>query len=170
MTITFEWLIDVSLGSCGPGPLQVTQDRSEILPVVSDTVVLILESLEPPPHLVYLLGHVGLTQNLTKSKKNNKKRKRHKTMHTKVAFHLSFLASRKELVLASLNGKSKARAYVFPATTLQIPALWPTGAGELSGSDPWAGLFWPESVLRTRAFHSRADWSDRTDRTSGMWP
>ena len=26
-------------------------------------------------------------------------------------------------------------AYIFPATTLQIPALWPTGAGELSGSD-----------------------------------
>ena len=33
---------------------------------------------------------------------------------------------------------SKARAYIFPATTLRIHALWPTstGAGELSGSDP----------------------------------
>ena len=35
-----------------------------------------------------------------------------------------------------LNGKVElARAYIFPATTLQIPALWPTGAGELSGSE-----------------------------------
>ena len=32
--------------------------------------------------------------------------------------------------------RSKARAYIFPVTTLQIPTLWPTGAGELSGSDP----------------------------------
>ena len=30
----------------------------------------------------------------------------------------------------------KERAYIFPATTLQIPVLWPTGAVELSGSDP----------------------------------
>ena len=54
-----------------------------------------------------------------------------------VAFHLSALAGRKELVLSSLNGKAEgARAHFFPATTLQIPALWPTGAGELSDSDP----------------------------------
>ena len=51
----------------------------------------------------------------------------------------------------------------FSATTLQIPALWPTGAGELNGSDAcsWAGSFWPEPVLRTCAFHLRTDWSDR---------
>ena len=59
--------------------------------------------------------------------------------------------------------RSKARAYIFPATTLQIPALWPTGAGELSGSDSRVGTFWPEPVLRTRAFHLRTDWSDRTN-------
>ena len=61
-----------------------------------------------------------------------------------------------------LMGRSKARVYIFPATTLPIPVLWPTGAGELSGSDPWVGPFWTELVLRTRAFHSRTDWSDRT--------
>ena len=32
--------------------------------------------------------------------------------------------------------KSRGARVHFPATTLQIPALWPTGAGELSGSDP----------------------------------
>ena len=32
--------------------------------------------------------------------------------------------------------RSKARAHIFPATTIQIPTLWPTGAGELSGPDP----------------------------------
>ena len=31
--------------------------------------------------------------------------------------------------------RSKARAHIFSATILQIPALWPTGAGELSGSE-----------------------------------
>ena len=45
-------------------------------------------------------------------------------------------SDRKELILASLNGKVQGGVYIFPATTLQIPALWPTGAGELSGSDP----------------------------------
>ena len=67
-----------------------------------------------------------------------------------VRFPLSGLAGRKELDLASLNGRSKARAYIFPATTLQIPALWPIGAGELSGSDPLTGPFWAEPVLKTR--------------------
>ena len=63
--------------------------------------------------------------------------------------------------------RSEARAYIFPATTLEIPALWPTGAGELSGSDPRAGPFWPEPVLRTRAFHLKPDWLDGTDWTNG---
>ena len=31
---------------------------------------------------------------------------------------------------------------LFPATTIQIPALWKTEAGELSGSSPLAGSFW----------------------------
>ena len=65
------------------------------------------------------------------------------------------------------KGSIKARVYIFPATTSQVPALWPTEAGELSGSDPRAGTFWPEPVLRTRAFHLRSNWSDRTDRTNG---
>ena len=65
------------------------------------------------------------------------------------------------------NGKSKQRAHIFPATTLQIPALWPTGAGELSSSDPWAGTFWPEPVLRTRVLHLRTDWSNQPDWTNG---
>ena len=46
----------------------------------------------------------------------------------KVAFHLSVLTSRKELVLFSLNGKVKGARVHFPATTPQIPAHWPTGA------------------------------------------
>ena len=45
------------------------------------------------------------------------------------------------MVLASLNGKVQGASVHFPATTLQISALWPTGAGELSGADPQAGLF-----------------------------
>ena len=67
------------------------------------------------------------------------------------------------LVLASLNEKVQSARLHLSATTLQIPALWLTGAGELSGSDPWVGPFWPEPVLRTRAFHLRTDWSDRPD-------
>ena len=43
----------------------------------------------------------------------------------------------------------------FPATTLQFSAPWSTGVGELSGSDSWAGPFWPEPVLRTCAFRLR---------------
>ena len=56
--------------------------------------------------------------------------------HSTIAFHLSVLAAVKELVLASLDEKIKGARVHFPATTLQIPALWPTGVGELSGSDP----------------------------------
>ena len=53
------------------------------------------------------------------------------------------------------EGPRRARTF-FPVTTLQTEfALWPTGAGELSGSDPWAGPFWPKPVLRSRAFHLR---------------
>ena len=61
--------------------------------------------------------------------------------------------------------RSKLRAFVFPATTHQIPARFGRPkAGELSGSDPSAGSwsFWPEPVLRTHALHLRTDWSDRT--------
>ena len=50
-------------------------------------------------------------------------------------FPLSVLASRKELVLTSLNGKVQDVRVHFPAATLQIPALWPIGAGEVSCSD-----------------------------------
>ena len=41
-------------------------------------------------------------------------------------------------VFASLNEKVQgAREHFdFPAITLQIPGLWSSGAGELSGSDP----------------------------------
>ena len=38
-------------------------------------------------------------------------------------------------LLAKTEVREKARAYIFPATIPEIPALWPTGAGELSGSD-----------------------------------
>ena len=38
----------------------------------------------------------------------------------------------RDLVLAS----SLARAFIFPATILQAPVLWPFRVGELSGSDP----------------------------------
>ena len=71
------------------------------------------------------------------------------------------LAGRKELVLASLKGKVQGARVHFPATTLQFPAIWPTGAQELSGSGSRAGAFWPESVLRTRVFHLRTRWFDR---------
>ena len=54
---------------------------------------------------------------------------------TEVAFHLLVLPGRKELVLSILNGKVQGARVHFAATTLQIPALWPTGAGELSRSD-----------------------------------
>ena len=67
-------------------------------------------------------------------------------------------------------GKVQVARVRFSATALQIPALWPTGAGELSGADPRAGPFWSEPVLRTRAFRLRTDWSDRTDRTNGERP
>ena len=66
--------------------------------------------------------------------------------------------------------RSKALVFIFHATIILISVLWPTGAGELSGSDPWAGPFWPEPVLRTRACHLRTDWSGRTDRTNGKRP
>ena len=94
------------------------------------------------------------------------------TRMSRLSLHLSCLTGRKELVLSSLNGSKGPRRgrTIFPAITLQVPALWPTGAEERSGSDPRAGTFWPEPVLRTRAFHSRTDWSDRTDRTNGKRP
>ena len=68
------------------------------------------------------------------------------------------------------KGPRHART-ILPALVLQIPELWPTGAGELSGSDPWAGQFWTEPVLRARAFHLRTNWFDRQDRTNGkqLW-
>ena len=75
-----------------------------------------------------------------------------------------------KLVLVSVKGKFQGACVHFPATTLQIPALRPTEAGELSGSDPRAGPFWPEPVLRTRAFHLRTDWPGRTDWTNGERP
>ena len=69
-----------------------------------------------------------------------------------VTFRLSAQVGRKQLVLARWKGPRRARTF-FPSQ-LRIPALWPTGAGELGGSDPCAGPFWPEPpVLRTRAFH-----------------
>ena len=73
----------------------------------------------------------------------------------------------KELVLNGLNGKVQGTCVHFLATTLQIPVLWPTGAGELSGSDSRTESFWPEPVLRTHAFHLRTDGLvglDRLDR------
>ena len=38
---------------------------------------------------------------------------------------------------------------------LQIPAIWPPGTGELSGSDGIVGPVWPEAVLRTRSFRKK---------------
>ena len=57
-------------------------------------------------------------------------------MEAKVAFHLSVLAGRKELVLASVNGKVQGACVHFSRHNSPDSALWPTGAGELSGSDP----------------------------------
>ena len=48
-----------------------------------------------------------------------------------------------------------------------ISLLWPQ---RTSGSDPWAGSFWTEPVLRTLAFHLRTDWSDQPDGTIGKRP
>ena len=70
-----------------------------------------------------------------------------------------------------MGKRSEARAYIFPTTTLQIPALWPTGAEELSGSDPWAGPLWPEPVLRTRAaFLLRTDRSTKESESKETIP
>ena len=56
-------------------------------------------------------------------------------------FPCPFWSAEKTLVLT----RSKARAYIFfPAKSFSIPALSPSGAGELSGSDPQAGPFWTE--------------------------
>ena len=73
----------------------------------------------------------------------------------------------KELVLASLDEKIKGARVHFPATTLQIPALWPTEVGELSGSDPWAGPLSPEPLLRTRAFHWFKNMTGQTEQMEG---
>ena len=91
--------------------------------------------------------------------------RKHKIKSFKVAFHLSVMASRKELVLASLNGTVQG---IFPATTHQFPALWPTGARELNSSDSRAGPLWPETFLRTRAFYLKTDSSDWRDRRNGQ--
>ena len=56
-----------------------------------------------------------------------------------LTFQLSRLAAEKNWfwpVKMEFMERSKARAYIFPATTLQIPALWSTRAGEVSDSDP----------------------------------
>ena len=55
---------------------------------------------------------------------------------SKVTFHLSGLFGQKGLVLASLNERSKVFAYIFPATTLQIPEFYSTVEEELSSSHP----------------------------------
>ena len=53
-------------------------------------------------------------------------------------FFRTVLASQKELVLASLNGKVQLEhAYTFPPQLSKFPHLiWLTGMGELRGSDP----------------------------------
>ena len=88
------------------------------------------------------------------------------TYSTQVASYLSVLAGRKELFQVCLNGKVQgARVHFSPPQLSKFPR-----AGELSGSDPRAGPFWPEPVLRTRVFHLRTDWSGRTDRTNRKQP
>ena len=42
------------------------------------------------------------------------------------------------------DGKGWALVH-FTRHNSPITALWPTRVGDLSGSDPWAGLFWPET-------------------------
>ena len=56
----------------------------------------------------------------------------------------------------------RSKAYIIvPATTLQIPAFWPTGVGKLRGSDPWVGPFWPEPAVRTCMFHLGTGWTGK---------
>ena len=71
---------------------------------------------------------VNLYINRTKSAK----------LKIKVTFHLFVLAGLyKRNSFGKFKWKGPGCAHTFfPATTLQIPALWPTGAGEPSGSDP----------------------------------
>ena len=57
--------------------------------------------------------------------------------------------------------RSKARTYIFPATTLQIPALWPTGVGLINEQT---------ILVRTSSENSCRDWSERPDRTNGKEP
>ena len=61
--------------------------------------------------------------------------------------------------------RSKARAYIFPATILQIDTFCPTEAGELSGSDPGVGT---SSEISCIPFMN--DSSDRSDWTDGKRP
>ena len=84
---------------------------------------------------------------------------------TKVAFHLSVLSGRPKRTGSGQfkrKGLRNTRKF-FPDTTLQIPALWPTEAVELSGSYSFAGPFWLEPVLRTRAFNFSKNWSEPTN-------
>ena len=68
----------------------------------------------------------------------------------KVAFHLSVVAGRKEVFLASLNGKVEGVRVQFLLPQLyKFLGFQSIGVGELSASDSRAGSFWPESVLRT---------------------
>ena len=56
-----------------------------------------------------------------------------------VDFHMFVLAAENNLFLAVQFSKGQRRVqadFSRHSRTLQIPALWPTGAGELSGSDP----------------------------------
>ena len=65
--------------------------------------------------------------------------------------HFSFVHSGRPKITGSSQFKwkgPKVRAYIFSAAALQIPALWLTEGGELSGCYPWAESFLPEPVLR----------------------
>ena len=68
---------------------------------------------------------------------------------------LSICRKRTDCGQLKWKGQYKTRAYIFLSTILQVPALCPTEARELSGSDPRVGSFWQEPVLRIRAFHLR---------------
>ena len=92
--------------------------------------------------------------------------------HSWVAFLLSVLAGRKELLLASLNERSKVHGYVLSRhNSLNSHALADrSGRTERLRSMSTAIAFWSEPVLRVRAYNLRTDLSDLPDRTNYKRP
>ena len=78
--------------------------------------------------LLYLLALFSSPQ------KTVSKFKQSTIRYLKVHFYLLHYGRPKRTVYFQFKRIGPRRVYTFLATTLPIPALWPTGAGQLSGS------------------------------------